>query len=142
MSHLGPHSAASIDRSIGVSPALSPVVERAQQYIRTHIHEPLRLATIARYACCRRRHLCSRFPLETGQTVGTHIRRLRLQLAVNEIRSGMKIVAVARGIGYRSYGNFVRLFRQILGVYPRAFRPPLARSERDFDARRLGGSRE
>jgi AraC family transcriptional regulator len=142
VSLLGPHSAAAIDRSIGVSPTLSPVVKRAQLYIGSHIREPLRLATIARFARCSRRHLCARFPLETGQTVGVHIRSVRLQLAVNEIHSGVKIVAVAHGIGYQSYGNFVRLFRQMLGVYPRAFRPPLARSERGFDARRAGGSRE
>jgi AraC-like DNA-binding protein len=141
VSHLGPHSAASIDRSIGVSPALSRVVKRAQRYIGSHIREPLRLAIIARTARCSRRHLCARFLLETGETVGAHIRRARLRLAVDEIRSGVKIVAVAHGIGYRSYGNFVRLFRQMLGVYPRAFRPPLARPQRHSNAHLAGGSR-
>lgn len=142
MSHFGPHSAASIDRSIGVSPAHSPAAKRAQLYIGSHIREPLRLAAIARYARCSRRHLCARFSLETGQTVGAHIRRVRLQLAVNEIRAGVKIVAVAHGISYRSYGNFVRLFRQTLGAYPRTFRPPVAPLERHCDAHSTGGSRE
>ena len=80
MSHLGPHSAVSIDRSIGASPALSPVVNRAQSYIWGHLAEPFRLAKIAAIARCSRRHLCARFPLETGDTVGGYIRRVRLLL--------------------------------------------------------------
>jgi AraC-like DNA-binding protein len=125
-----------------VSFALSPVVTRAQRYIASHIREPLRLATIASKARCSRRHLCARFPLETGETVATYIRRVRLQLAAKDIRAGVKIIAVAHGVGYRSYGNFVRLFRQTFGINPRAFRSAGARSMCDRDADPTAGSRE
>jgi AraC-like DNA-binding protein len=129
VSHLGPNAAVSIDRSTGANPTLSPVVNRARRYIGRNLGEPLPLAKIACVAHCSRRHLCERFPLETGETVGTYIRRVRLLRAVNEIRSGVKIMAVARGVGYRSYGNFVRVFREAFGAYPRTFRSAAARSE-------------
>lgn len=103
-------------------PNLSPLVNRAQSYIRGHLAEPLPLAKIARIARCSRRHLCARFLLETGDTVGSYVRRVRLLCAASEIRSGVKITAVARGVGYRSYGNFVRVFREAFGENPRTFR--------------------
>ena len=111
-------------------PHLSPVVNRAQSYIWGHLAEPLSLAKIACVARCSRRHLCARFLLETGDTVGGYVRRVRLLCAANEIRSGVKITAVARGVGYRSYGNFVRVFREAFGANPRTFRSA-ARSELD-----------
>jgi AraC-like DNA-binding protein len=88
------------------------------------------LAKLARIARCSRRHLCERFLLETGDTVGGYIRRVRLLCAASEIRSGVKITAVARGVGYRSYGNFVRVFREAFGASPRTFRSA-ERSELD-----------
>lgn len=103
-------------------PHLSPVVNRAQSYICGHFAEPLPLATIASIARCSRRHLCAQFMLETGETVGSYVRRVRLLCAASEIRSGVKITAVARGVGYRSYGNFVRVFREAFGENPRTFR--------------------
>lgn len=111
-------------------PHLSPVVNRAQSYIWGHLAEPLPLTKIACIARCSRRHLCARFLLETGDTVGGYIRRVRLLCAASEIRSGVKITAVARGVGYRSYGNFVRVFREAFGAAPRTFRST-ERSELD-----------
>jgi AraC family transcriptional regulator len=141
VSHLGPQAAASIGRSIGVSPALSPAVSRAQKYIWCHIGEPLTLAKIARIARCSRRYLCARFPFETGETVGAHIRRVRLHLAADEIRSGVKIAAVARRVGYRSYGNFVRRFREAFGAAPGAFRCAVMALELDRDEQTEPNSR-
>lgn len=103
-------------------PHLSPVVNRAQSYISGHLAEPLPLAQIARVARCSRRHLCAQFLLESGETVGSYVRRVRLLCAAREIRSGVKITAVARGVGYHSYGNFVRIFREAFGENPRKFR--------------------
>ena len=66
---------------------------------------------------------------ETGETVASYIRRVRLHRAANEIRSGVKIMAVARGVGYRSYGTFVRAFREAFGTDPHTFRSASAHSE-------------
>jgi AraC-like DNA-binding protein len=131
VSHLGPNAAVSTQRSIGARPTPSPVVDRARRYIWSNIGAPLPLAKIACVARCSRRHLCERLPLETGETVGTYIRRVRLLRAANEIRSGVKITAVARGVGYRSYGNFVRVFREAFGANPRTFRSAASRFEPD-----------
>lgn len=140
MSHLGPTPAVSIKRSTGVSPTLSPVVKRAKHFISSHIGEPLPLAKIAHVAGCSRRHLCERFSLETGETVGAYIRRVRLHVAANEIRAGVKIVAVACSVGYHSYSNFVRLFRQTFGTAPHEFRSAAARLELGCGGRTAPGS--
>jgi AraC family transcriptional regulator len=123
VSQRGPISAASIVRSSGVSSALSPYVDRAQRYIWSRIDEPLRLSEIAAAARCSRRYLCDVFPAETGETVHAHVERVRLLIALNEIRSGVKVTAVAVAVGYRSYPNFVHAFRKAFSANPRMFRP-------------------
>jgi AraC family transcriptional regulator len=123
VSQPGPITAESIARSSGASPLLSPVVDRAQRYIWSRIDERLRLAEIASAAGCSRRYLCQVFPVETGETVHAHVERVRLLIALNEIRAGVKVTAVAVAVGYRSYPHFVQAFRRAFSANPRTFRP-------------------
>jgi AraC-like DNA-binding protein len=119
----GPISTESVARSRGVDDAFSIYVARAQRYIWSRIDEPLRLADIAFAAGCSRRSLCDLFLAKTGETVHAHVERVRLLLALNEIRAGVKVTAVALAVGYRSYPNFVRVFRRAFSANPCMFRP-------------------
>jgi AraC family transcriptional regulator len=123
VSQPGRITAKSVARSSGVSHVISPVVDRAQRYIWSRIDERLRLAEIATAAGCSRRYLCQLFPAETGETVHAHVERVRLLIALNEIRAGVKLTAVAVAVGYRSYPHFVQAFRRAFSANPRTFRP-------------------
>jgi AraC family transcriptional regulator len=124
VSQRGPTTTESVASSRGVNPAFSCYVDRAQRYIWSRIDEPLRLAEIAAAAGCSRRYLCDLFLIETGETVHAHVVRVRLLLALNEIRCGVKVSAVAIAVGYRSYPNFVQAFRKAFSADPHTFRPP------------------
>jgi AraC-like DNA-binding protein len=123
VSQPGRIAAKSIIRSSGVSSAPSPCVDRAQRYIWSRIDERLRLGEIASAAGCSRRHLCAVFAMETGETVFAHVERVRLLIALNEIRAGVKLTSVALAVGYRSYPHFVQAFRKAFSANPRTFRP-------------------
>ena len=62
------------------------------------------------------------FRHETGSTVRDYLTRIRLEHAEALIRAGVKIEAVALGVGYRSKKNFYQQFRRRYGTTPVPFR--------------------
>jgi transcriptional regulator GlxA family with amidase domain len=48
---------------------------------------------------------------------------MRLLIALNEIRTGVKLTAVAVAVGHRSYPHFVQAFRRAFSANPGTFRP-------------------
>jgi AraC-like DNA-binding protein len=80
-----------------------------------------------------------------GTTVHDYVTRVRLDHAAHFIRSGVKIEAVALGVGYQSKKNFYRQFTRHYGATPEAYRRrraaffgngnPLARGSKTVMAR-------
>jgi len=67
-------------------------------------------------------HLGRLFQAVVGVSVHEYVTRVRLEQAAHLIRSGLKIEAVALGVGYRSKKNFYRQFIRHYAVTPEAFR--------------------
>jgi AraC-like DNA-binding protein len=115
----------SIEGSSGASPTRSPLVERAQRHIWNNLHQPLRWRQVAAAIGCNSpRTLNNIFVRETGETIKEHVVRVRMLVAMSDIRAGIKIGAVALGVGYRSRANFIAAFRAAYGGTPRTFAPP------------------
>jgi AraC-like DNA-binding protein len=125
MSHDGLSAESSIERSNGASSArFSPLIERARRFIRENLHErPLGARRIAAAIGSTPRRLNLTFAEETGETIKAHVLRTRLELAMESIRAGIKIGAVALGVGYQSRSNFIRHFRAAYGSTPSTFAP-------------------
>ena len=59
----------------------------------------------------------------TGETLADHVRRLRLERAAMELRSGAKqVIQVALDAGYEAHEAFTRAFKAAYGVSPAEFR--------------------
>jgi AraC family transcriptional regulator len=59
----------------------------------------------------------------TGETIADHVRRLRLERAAMELRSGgRQVIQVALDAGYEAHEAFTRAFKAAYGVSPAAFR--------------------
>lgn len=92
-------------------------------YIRTHLDEPLNLASIAGHAGFSRYHFHRIFRMVMGEPLGAFVRRERLQRAAVELRSGRRAVTeIARAAGYRTASAFTRAFTNHFRVPPREFR--------------------
>jgi AraC-like DNA-binding protein len=114
----------SIEGASGASPARSPLVERAQRHIWNNLDQPLRWRQVAAASgCSSPRTLNSTFVRETGETIKEHVVRVRMLVAMADIRAGIKIAAVALCVGYRSRANFTAAFRAAYGSNPRTFAP-------------------
>ena len=96
---------------------------RVLTHIQEHLDEALDLEDLARVACFSSFHFHRVFAAMTGETLADHVRRLRLERAAMELRSGAKqVIQVARDAGYAAHAAFTRAFKAAYGVSPAKFR--------------------
>jgi AraC family transcriptional regulator len=92
-------------------------------HIQEHLDEALDLEELARVACFSSFHFHRIFAAMTGETIADHVRRLRLERAAMELRSGAKqVIQVALDAGYEAHAAFTRAFKAAYGVSPAEFR--------------------
>lgn len=91
--------------------------------IQEHLDEALDLEELAQVACFSSFHFHRIFAAMTGETIADHVRRLRLERAAMELRSGAKqVIQVALDAGYEAHAAFTRAFKAAYGVSPAEFR--------------------
>ncbi len=92
-------------------------------HIQAHLDEALDLEELAQVACFSSFHFHRIFAAMTGETIADHVRRLRLERAAMELRSGAKqVIQVALDAGYEAHAAFTRAFKMAYGVSPAEFR--------------------
>jgi AraC-like DNA-binding protein len=82
----------------------------------------LTLGTLARKLERQSAYVGRLFLSEVGLTVHEYITRARMIFAATQVRSGIKIEAIALESGYRSKKNFYRQFKRRFGVTPEGYR--------------------
>jgi AraC family transcriptional regulator len=96
---------------------------RVLMHIQEHLDEALDLEELARVACFSSFHFHRIFAAMTGETIADHVRRLRLERAALELRSGARrVIQVALDAGYEAHAAFTRAFKAAYGVSPAEFR--------------------
>ena len=96
---------------------------RVLTHIQEHLDEALDLEELARVACFSSFHFHRVFAAMTGETIGDHVRRLRLERAAMELRSGAKqVIQLALDAGYEAHAAFTRAFKAAYGISPTEFR--------------------
>ena len=98
-------------------------VNRAIDYVTTHLDEPLRLEEVSRAACFSPYHFHRIFRALIGETLADFVKRVRLERSVYLLshREGAKLTDVALACGFASSSDFSRSFRSHFGVPPRDF---------------------
>ncbi len=92
-------------------------------YIQQHLDDELSLEELAGVACFSPFHFHRIFRGMVGESVGEHIRRLRLERAAGQLkRSGRPIVEIALDAGYETHDAFTRAFKALHGLPPSEFR--------------------
>jgi len=93
---------------------------RVLTHIQEHLDEALDLEELAQVACFSSFHFHRIFAAMTGETIAVYVRRLRLERAAMELRSGAKqVIQVALDAGYEGHSAFTRAFKAAYGVSPR-----------------------
>lgn len=98
-------------------------VRRMQEYIRTHLDEPISQNDLARAAGYSPWHAQRMFRELAGKAPFEYIRSCRLSGAALELRdSDRKVMDVALDYLFASHEGFARSFAREFGVAPRQYR--------------------
>lgn len=100
---------------------LSPLVQRALNYIGNHLSSELSLDSIAGALFVSKYHLSHEFSREVGVSVYRYITMRRLLLARQLLQNGEPAGQVCRSCGFADYTSFYRAFKSEYGINPRAF---------------------
>ena len=95
-------------------------VQRMQDYIETHITQPVTLGELARRAGYSPWHAARVFKELTGKAPFDYIRALRLSRAAERLRGGdAKVIDVAFDFLFGSHEGFTRAFSRQFGATPK-----------------------
>ena len=100
---------------------LSPLVQKALQYISAHLAENLSLDTIAGACFVSKYHLSHAFSREVGISVYRYITIKRLLMARQLLSAGEPAGQVCANCGFPDYTGFYRAFKAEYGISPGAF---------------------
>ena len=98
---------------------LSPLVQKALNYINEHISEEMSLESIASRFYVSKYHLSHAFTREVGVSVYRYIMMRRLLMARQMLSAGESAGQVCRACGFSDYTSFYRAFRSEYGISPR-----------------------
>ena len=100
---------------------LAPVL----QWLHRHHGEAIDLNRLAAEANCSSRTLLRRFKASTGLTPNDYLQRVRISAAQRALRSPASLEQIAEQVGYADRATFAKLFKQLCGESPGAFRKRL-----------------
>ena len=94
-------------------------IQRAIDYIESHLDEDLDYEEIARKSYSSSFHFQRVFSILCGYTLGTYIRNRRLTLAGEALANGKsKVIDIALQYGYESPDSFAKAFQKFHGITP------------------------
>ncbi len=91
---------------------------KAVDYIEQHLQDKIDLEETAKLADCSLYHFQRMFSYLADMPLSEYIRRRRMSLAAEDIKSGEKVLDVSLKYGYDSPTAFNRAFKSVIGVVP------------------------
>jgi transcriptional regulator GlxA family with amidase domain len=99
------------------------VVERAQHWLQKNMAKDIRMSDLARAMSVSDRTLARRFGAAIRQTPLEYLQAVRLEAARALLEAGdMTVQSIAAQVGYSDTSSFSRLFGQVVGLSPGAYR--------------------
>ncbi|MBO7214348.1 MAG: helix-turn-helix transcriptional regulator [Clostridia bacterium] len=95
-----------------------PSLDRAIDYINENYDKNLNLSIIAQNSYVSVNQLCSLFQTYLSTTVIKYLTSLRITHAKKLLLSGKSVTETAFSCGFNDYANFIRTFKQAVGVSP------------------------
>ncbi len=119
-----------ITRARSSAPAASrarQVIDKAKQYVETHLCEDLTAAKVAEVCCMSYFHFSRTFKRVAGESFNDFVQNARIRKAGELLAEpGATITRVCFDVGFKEVSYFARVFRLIVGMSPTEFRKMLS----------------
>ncbi len=100
-----------------------PWLGRVEELLRAEFVHPPSMRSLARQAGVHPVHLARAFRRHHGCTVASHVRKLRVAWAQEQLlRPGASMADLALAAGFADQSHFARVFRRVLGLTPGEWR--------------------
>lgn len=97
-------------------------MQEVLSYVNDHFMQPLKLETLARRFGISVSYLAHKFGKYTGRSVYDYIPYRRVLQAKEMISSGVNLNETAYRCGFGDYSSFLRCFKKMAGMTPKAYR--------------------
>ncbi len=113
---------------------------RALECLREELAQPWTLAALAREIGVEASELSSAFRRHQGESVGEHLRRLRVAFVCERLTAEPEagLAGLAAEAGFADQSHLTRVFRRLAGTTPGAFQAALRRRPRERPAGAAG----
>ena len=96
---------------------------RARDKMDRRFAEPLDVPTLARVAHVSEAHFIRTFKATFGETPNRYLQRRRVERAMSLLRdTNRSVTDICMAVGFSSLGTFSRVFRDVVGEPPSAYR--------------------
>lgn len=96
------------------------------QYIETHLDEPICLSVLAKRFSISEGYLSSQFKHHTGLTLRSYLLDRKINCAKKLLQQGASVTDACYLSGFNDYSNFIRSFKQEVGLSPGKYRKEFA----------------
>jgi YesN/AraC family two-component response regulator len=106
----------------GLSGDMRALMRKSIAYIQEHFDEPLAREDVARYVGVSAGYFSRSFHKEAGISFQEYLNRYRIHRARALLAEGKgNVTDVAFSVGFQNVSYFCQVFRQVVGVSPRAY---------------------
>lgn len=99
------------------------LVHKAKRYMRAHLDGDVSLQAISDHLYLHPTTLTRLFKSETGKSIGDYLLVLRMEKAALLLQDNdLKVLDIARRLGYQSTSYFIQVFKRRFGVTPVEYR--------------------
>lgn len=96
---------------------------KVYQYVEKHLHDKISLDTMSEEIGVSKNYLCNLFKKETGQTIGDYISTQKVNTAKDLLAyTEFSSQDISNYLGYSSMSHFIKVFKNITGMTPLAYR--------------------
>lgn len=99
------------------------VVAKVQSYVVEHLSVDVSTQAIAAHVFLHPVYLAKIYRLETGESIGDYIFRIRMEKAVELLSATEdKVYEIAAKLGYNNVAYFIKVFKEHYGITPQDYR--------------------
>ena len=100
-----------------------PAITKAREYIAAHFTEELSLSAVAKAVHMSTFYFCKQFKKATGFSFTNYLSRVRVEQAKQRLHNpNVRVSEIAYEVGFQSLTHFNRVFKNLTGESPSAYR--------------------